>query len=90
MDNVLRGVVFSDVALLGNKRCGFSMAPYALRTSGVPIDVTINRMTIRDVPGTAYNWGRPLDHNVGGSKHTRNLPLLVIYGPIFQVHLVVA
>lgn len=42
------------------------MAPYALRTSATIIDVTVERMVIEDTPGTAYNWGRPLDHNVGG------------------------
>ena len=42
------------------------MAPYAMRTSAASIDVAIDGMTIRDVPGTAYNWGRPDDRNPGG------------------------
>jgi hypothetical protein len=45
-NNMLRGIFFSNVSVLGNKRCGFSMAPYALRTSSIPIDVTIRGMII--------------------------------------------
>jgi hypothetical protein len=67
-DNLLRGVLFSDVLLQNNKRCGFSMAPYAMQSnaSSAAIDVTVDGMVIRGVPGTAYNWGRAPDRNPGG------------------------
>lgn len=65
-NDLLRGVVFSNVQLLRNKRCGFTMSPIQMINSTIPIEVTVNNMVIRNVPGTAYEWGRPPDHNVGG------------------------
>ena len=64
--NVLKGIRFQNVLVAGNKRCGLALAPGALMGSPAPIDIEINGMVIRDVPGTAYQWGRPPDHNVGG------------------------
>lgn len=65
-DDLLRGVVFSDVQLLGNKRCGFTLSPTRMINSATPIDLVVDGMIIRDVPGSAYQWGRAPDHNVGG------------------------
>jgi hypothetical protein len=65
-DDLLRRVVFSNVRLVGNKRCGFTLSPTRMISSASPIDVTIDGMVIQNVPGTAYEWGRAPDHNVGG------------------------
>ena len=66
--NLLQGILFKNVLVAGNKRCGVAMAPGYLLAMGsvAPIDITIDGMVIRDVPGTAYQYGRPPDHNVGG------------------------
>ena len=65
-DDVLRGVIFSNVRLLGNRRCGFTLSPTRMIGSTAPIDVTVDGMVIQNVPGTAYQWGRAPDRNVGG------------------------
>ena len=63
----LRGIVFNNVTLAGNARCGFSLAPASLINSSEPIDISIDKMIIRDVPGTVHKgWGQKIDANVGG------------------------
>ena len=65
-DDLLQDIVFSNVSLVGNKRCGFTLSPTRMINSTAPIDVRVDGMIIRDVPGTAWQWGRAPDRNVGG------------------------
>jgi hypothetical protein len=56
--NRLQGIFFSNVSLLDNARGGWTLGPYALHASGVPIDITIENMEIRGALGVPWG-GRP-------------------------------
>ena len=58
----LQGIVFSNITLARNRRCGFSMGPYALVQSGEPIDVTVEGIRIVDIPGTTKDANLPPSH----------------------------
>ena len=62
----LQGIVFENVTINRNSKCGFAMSLYALVNASQPVDVTIDSMNITDVPGTAYSWGSPPTRWVGG------------------------
>ena len=56
----LQGIVFENVSILDNAKGGFSIGPYALVDSGVPIDITIKNMDIRGVPGVPWGGRAPV------------------------------
>eukprot|EP01052_Picozoa_sp_SAG31_P032080 SAG31_NODE_3477_length_4226_cov_2.472256_3_plen_293_part_00 len=56
----LRGIVFNNVSLLNNARCGWTLGPYALHDSGVPIDIDIVNMEIRGAPGVPWGGRTPI------------------------------
>ena len=58
----LQGIVFSNITLARNTRCGFSMGPYALVQSGEPTDVTVMGMRIVDTPGSTKDANLPPSH----------------------------
>jgi hypothetical protein len=62
----LQGIVFSNITLHNNQKCGFAMSLYAIVNSSQPVDITIESMAITDVPSTAYSWGAAPTRWVGG------------------------
>jgi poly(3-hydroxybutyrate) depolymerase len=56
----LQGIVFENVSLLDNARGGWTIGPYALVDSGVPVDVTITDMLIRGAPGVPWGGREPV------------------------------
>jgi hypothetical protein len=62
----LEGILFSNVTITDNPKCGFAMSLYALVNSSRPVTVQITGMNISGVPSTPYSWGAPPSRWVGG------------------------
>ena len=56
----LQGIVFQNVSLLDNAGGGWTIGPYALVDSGVPVDVTITDMLIRGTLGVPWGGRAPV------------------------------
>lgn len=65
-NDALEGLVFRDISVTANQKCGFAMSLYALVNTSRPVTVLIENMTIADVPGTSYSWGSAPTRWVGG------------------------
>jgi hypothetical protein len=86
----------TDIRLLNNTKCGFTMGPYALVTAGSsnPVSVSIDGMQVFDTPGSNFSWGSPPkqdrhgsavllsdSYNLSGSVTMRNVDVRRCYGP---------